>query len=74
MHSVKKCAWGKRNADRFPLGRQSDGAWAKRLFDSLLFLQTGNVPFVRAGSVIYELGESNFYPSGKVIANRLAIG
>ncbi len=41
------------------------GAFQKRLFDSLLFLQTGNVPFVRGGSVIYEFGESNFYPVAK---------
>jgi hypothetical protein len=50
------------------------GAWEKRLFDSLLFLQADNVHFVRVGSVIYEFGDSNFYPIDKVIANRLAIG
>jgi hypothetical protein len=74
MHSVKKCAWGKRNTVRWVGSPLPAGAWEKRLFDSLLFLQAGNVPFVRVGSVICEFGESNFYPSGKVIANRLAIG
>jgi hypothetical protein len=52
MLSVKKCAWKKRQSDRFPLGHQSAGALKKRLFDYMLFLQTGNVPFVRVGSVI----------------------
>jgi hypothetical protein len=51
------------------MGRQTASRWCveKRLFDSLLFLQTGNVPFVRVGSVIYEFGESNFYPIGKLM-------
>jgi hypothetical protein len=30
MHNVKKCAWGKYNKVRFTLGRQSDGALAKK--------------------------------------------
>ncbi|MCU0324700.1 MAG: hypothetical protein MUF45_05545 [Spirosomaceae bacterium] len=48
---------------------QTASRWCvvKRLFDSLLFLQAGNVPFVRVGSVICEFGESNFYPIGLAV-------
>ena len=75
MHSVKKCAWGKRNTVRWVGRPLPAGVWTKRFFDSLHFLQAGNVPLVRDGSVICEFGESKLLlPNRQIDGNRLSIG